>query len=98
MGAAVFSQMTCKLRLVLVFWLHDNYRGLGKTLQSITLLYTMLTVKCGQEFLVKKAIVVAPTSLVRNWENEIGKWYVVSQRWKSTGISISQLRKGWVIE
>ncbi|CAK7329865.1 unnamed protein product [Dovyalis caffra] len=48
--------------------------GLGKTLQSITLLYTLL----GQGFdgkpMVKKAIIVTPTSLVRNWEAEIKKW------------------------
>ncbi|KDP42303.1 hypothetical protein JCGZ_01627 [Jatropha curcas] len=48
--------------------------GLGKTLQSITLLYTLL----GQGFdgkpMVKKAIIVTPTSLVSNWEAEIEKW------------------------
>ncbi|XP_021652937.1 protein CHROMATIN REMODELING 25 [Hevea brasiliensis] len=48
--------------------------GLGKTLQSITLLYTLL----GQGFdgkpMVKKAIIVTPTSLVSNWEAEIKKW------------------------
>ncbi|KAJ6395975.1 hypothetical protein OIU77_021096 [Salix suchowensis] len=48
--------------------------GLGKTLQSITLLYTLL----GQGFdgkpMVKKTIIVTPTSLVSNWEAEIKKW------------------------
>ena len=49
--------------------------GLGKTLQSITLLYTLLV--CGfrkNDPIAKKVIVVCPTSLVRNWENEISKW------------------------
>ena len=49
--------------------------GLGKTLQSITLLYTML--KQGfkpNDKLVKKAIIVCPTSLVKNWDNELDKW------------------------
>ncbi|XP_020681684.1 DNA repair and recombination protein RAD54 isoform X1 [Dendrobium catenatum] len=48
--------------------------GLGKTLQSITLLYTLL----GQGFdgkpMVRKALIVTPTSLVSNWESEIDKW------------------------
>lgn len=48
--------------------------GLGKTLQSIALLYTLL----GQGFdgkpMVKRALIVTPTSLVSNWESEIGKW------------------------
>jgi superfamily II DNA or RNA helicase len=49
--------------------------GLGKTLQSITLLYTVLrqgfTTK---EPIVKRALVVCPTSLVNNWAKEISKW------------------------
>ncbi|KAK7253202.1 hypothetical protein RIF29_37728 [Crotalaria pallida] len=49
--------------------------GLGKTLQSITLLYTLLS----QGFqpgipMLRKAIIVTPTSLVSNWESEINKW------------------------
>ncbi|KAF6144015.1 hypothetical protein GIB67_017623 [Kingdonia uniflora] len=56
----------------------DNYgciladdMGLGKTLQSITLLYTLLRQGFDGEPLVKKAIIVTPTSLVSNWESEI---------------------------
>ncbi|KAF6148988.1 hypothetical protein GIB67_008201 [Kingdonia uniflora] len=59
----------------------DNYgciladdMGLGKTLQSITLLYTLLRQGFDGEPLVKKAIIVTPTSLVSNWESEIKKW------------------------
>lgn len=49
--------------------------GLGKTLQSVTLVYTLLT----QGFEVsrpvaRKIIIVTPTSLVSNWANEIEKW------------------------
>ena len=49
--------------------------GLGKTLQSITLLYTLLRqgFKAGTP-MVRKAIIVCPTSLVGNWENELSKW------------------------
>ena len=47
----------------------------GKTLMSITLLWTLLN----QGFIkgesaCKKVVVVCPTSLVGNWDNEIRKW------------------------
>nr|GEW51041.1 protein chromatin remodeling 25 [Tanacetum cinerariifolium] len=48
--------------------------GLGKTLQSITLLYTLLRQGFDGNPMVKKAIIVTPTSLVSNWEAEIKKW------------------------
>ncbi|GBG28207.1 DNA repair protein, putative [Hondaea fermentalgiana] len=49
--------------------------GLGKTLQSITLLYTALRQGLEKEKpLARRVIVVTPTSLVRNWDNEIEKW------------------------
>jgi DNA repair and recombination RAD54-like protein len=50
--------------------------GLGKTLMSITVLWTLLNqgfYKTGQPA-VKKIMVVCPTSLVGNWDNEIRKW------------------------
>ncbi|CAH9100397.1 unnamed protein product [Cuscuta europaea] len=48
--------------------------GLGKTLQSITLLYTLLRQGFDGKAMVRKAIIVTPTSLVSNWEAEIKKW------------------------
>ncbi|MED6217764.1 DNA-dependent ATPase protein rad54 [Stylosanthes scabra] len=48
--------------------------GLGKTLQSITLLYTLICQGFDGNPLVRKAIIVTPTSLVSNWEAEIKKW------------------------
>lgn len=48
--------------------------SLGKTLQSITLLYTLLRQGFDGKPMVKKAIIVTPTSLVSNWEDEIKKW------------------------
>ncbi|KAI3525411.1 hypothetical protein L1887_04185 [Cichorium endivia] len=48
--------------------------GLGKTLQSITLLYTLLRQGFDGKPMVKKGIIVTPTSLVSNWEAEIKKW------------------------
>ncbi|XVF67591.1 hypothetical protein PTKIN_Ptkin10aG0133400 [Pterospermum kingtungense] len=48
--------------------------GLGKTLQSISLLYTLLRQGFDGKPMVKKAIIVTPTSLVSNWEAEIKKW------------------------
>jgi DNA repair and recombination RAD54-like protein len=48
--------------------------GLGKTLQCITLVWTLL--RQGPECtpMIEKVIVVAPSSLVRNWYNEFKKW------------------------
>lgn len=48
--------------------------GLGKTLQCITLLWTL--VKQGPEArpTIEKGIIVCPSSLVKNWSNEINKW------------------------
>ncbi|XP_039172560.1 protein CHROMATIN REMODELING 25 [Eucalyptus grandis] len=48
--------------------------GLGKTLQSISLLYTLLRQGFDGKPMIKKAIIVTPTSLVSNWEAEISKW------------------------
>lgn len=48
--------------------------GLGKTLQCITLMWTLLrqSPDCKPE--IDKAMVVAPSSLVKNWYNEVEKW------------------------
>ncbi|KAL1470982.1 hypothetical protein MTO96_023903 [Rhipicephalus appendiculatus] len=49
--------------------------GLGKTLQCITLLWTLL--RQSPEFAtptITKAIIVTPSSLVKNWHNELSKW------------------------
>ena len=48
--------------------------GLGKTLQCITLLWTLLKQGPQCKPLIEKAIVVSPSSLVKNWYNEIHKW------------------------
>lgn len=49
--------------------------GLGKTLQCITLLWTLLkqSPDAGKPT-IEKAIVACPSSLVRNWANELVKW------------------------
>lgn len=48
--------------------------GLGKTFQCITLVWTLLkqSPRFGPE--IEKAVIVAPSSLVKNWANEFGKW------------------------
>ena len=66
--------------------------GLGKTLQSITLLYMLLV----EGFEVNKPIcrrvlIITPTSLVSNWQNEIRKWLndrIQSIAVKESGLSI----------
>ena len=51
--------------------------GLGKTLQGISLLWTLLrqgSEQLGGKPVVKRCVIVCPTSLVGNWENECEKW------------------------
>ncbi|XP_017784578.1 PREDICTED: DNA repair and recombination protein RAD54-like [Nicrophorus vespilloides] len=48
--------------------------GLGKTLQCITLLWTLLQQSPECKPTIDKAIIVCPSSLVKNWSNEITKW------------------------
>ena len=48
--------------------------GLGKTLQCITLMWTLLRQSPECKALIDKAVVVCPSSLVKNWYNEVHKW------------------------
>ncbi|XP_063283255.1 DNA repair and recombination protein RAD54-like [Pelobates fuscus] len=48
--------------------------GLGKTLQCITLMWTLLRQSPDAKPEIEKAVVVCPSSLVKNWYNEVGKW------------------------
>ncbi|KAI6232961.1 DNA repair and recombination protein RAD54-like [Aphelenchoides fujianensis] len=48
--------------------------GLGKTLQCITLMWTLLRQSPDTGPEINKAIIVCPSSLVRNWDKEITKW------------------------
>ncbi|EDR29108.1 DNA repair and recombination protein RAD54B, putative [Entamoeba dispar SAW760] len=48
--------------------------GLGKTIQAVTLIWTLLRQGPNGEPTCKKVMVVAPSSLVGNWENEFKKW------------------------
>ncbi|EDW57784.1 DNA repair and recombination protein RAD54-like [Drosophila virilis] len=48
--------------------------GLGKTLQCVTLTWTLLRQSPDCKPTISKAIVVSPSSLVKNWEKEFTKW------------------------
>lgn len=48
--------------------------GLGKTLQCITLLHTLIEQGPDMEPTIECAVIAAPSSLVKNWGNEIKKW------------------------
>lgn len=49
--------------------------GLGKTLQCISLMWTLLRQSpTGRGGTIQKCVVVCPSSLVRNWANELDKW------------------------
>ncbi|XP_052774234.1 DNA repair and recombination protein RAD54-like isoform X2 [Mya arenaria] len=59
----------------------DNYgcimadeMGLGKTLQCITLTWTLLRQGPDCSPIIDKAVIVCPSSLVKNWYNEMSKW------------------------
>ncbi|XP_072130723.1 DNA repair and recombination protein RAD54-like [Mobula birostris] len=48
--------------------------GLGKTLQCISLMWTLLRQSPEAKPEIGKVIVVTPSSLVKNWYNEVEKW------------------------
>uniref|UniRef100_A0A2C9K9D2 DNA repair and recombination protein RAD54-like n=1 Tax=Biomphalaria glabrata TaxID=6526 RepID=A0A2C9K9D2_BIOGL len=48
--------------------------GLGKTLQCVTLIWTLLRQSPECSPTVTKVIIVCPSSLVKNWYNELDKW------------------------
>ncbi|XP_041358558.1 DNA repair and recombination protein RAD54-like [Gigantopelta aegis] len=48
--------------------------GLGKTLQCIALIWTLLKQSPDCKPTIEKCMIVAPSSLVKNWQNEINKW------------------------
>ncbi|XP_069795055.1 DNA repair and recombination protein RAD54-like isoform X2 [Narcine bancroftii] len=48
--------------------------GLGKTLQCISLMWTLLRQSPEAKPEIEKVIVVTPSSLVKNWYNEVEKW------------------------
>ncbi|KAM4721090.1 DNA repair and recombination protein RAD54-like [Rhinophrynus dorsalis] len=48
--------------------------GLGKTLQCITLVWTLLRQSPDAKPEIEKSVVVCPSSLVKNWYNEVSKW------------------------
>eukprot|EP00127_Corallochytrium_limacisporum_P004246 Clim_evm191s157 gene=Clim_evmTU191s157 len=50
--------------------------GLGKTLQTITVIWTLLKQSPvpGTVSAIRSALILCPSSLVRNWNAEFGKW------------------------
>ncbi|XP_055853267.1 DNA repair and recombination protein RAD54-like [Episyrphus balteatus] len=48
--------------------------GLGKTLQCVTLVWTLLRQSPECRPTISKAVIVSPSSLVKNWEKEFNKW------------------------
>jgi len=61
--------------------IEDNYgcimadeMGLGKTLQCVALVWTLLRQSPECCPTVTKVVIVCPSSLVKNWHNELSKW------------------------
>ena len=49
--------------------------GLGKTLQTVAIVWTLLKQSpIAGSLIARKVVVVAPSSLLKNWEKEFRKW------------------------
>lgn len=63
----------------LIAYAHRNHsfsRGLGKTIQTIALIWTLLkqTPYFGSGPVIRRGLVVCPATLVQNWAKEFKKW------------------------
>lgn len=69
------GELSYNLRVQLIVVHTNRLTFAGKTLQCITLLWTLLkqSPSAGKPT-CEKVIVACPTSLVGNWANELGKW------------------------
>ena len=70
--------------------------GLGKTLQTVSLIWTFLKQSpIAGKVLAKKVLIVTPSSLLKNWENEFRKWLGserVTIHIADTGDKVTQFR------
>ncbi|KAH3903220.1 DNA-dependent ATPase RAD54 SCDLUD_000839 [Saccharomycodes ludwigii] len=78
--------------------------GLGKTLQCLALLWTLLRQGPNGKPTINKAIIVCPSSLVGNWANEIVKWLganvltplaIDGKKHSTNGLSVSDAIRQW---
>jgi hypothetical protein len=72
---------------------YTHKQGLGKTLQGISLMWTLLcqgSPWLGGRPLARRAIIVCPTSLVANWASECDKW--LNGRCRCGGVCLSVCR------
>lgn len=49
--------------------------GLGKTLTTLILIYTLIRKDAPYPSFIKKVLIVTPATLVENWKKEIEKWF-----------------------
>lgn len=68
--------------------------GLGKTLQCIALMWTLLkqSPDAGKST-IQKAVIACPSSLVRNWANELGRSHFLLSSTRSNTIAVKWLGK-----
>ena len=66
--------------------------GLGKTLQSIALLYTLLRGGPHGAPVIRKCVVVCPSTLVSNWLAEFAKW-LGRERLRAMGVDAGQSKE-----
>ena len=48
--------------------------GLGKTLQCITLIWTLIKQGRKASPIIRRAVIVTPSSLTKNWKKEFSRW------------------------
>ena len=75
--------------------------GLGKTLQSITILWTLMCQGLDGRPAVTHCIVCCPVSLVTNWESELTKKWLGASKLRQRGvdvIAVSEASKAEVVQ
>ena len=60
--------------LALLIFLSQTEMGLGKTLQCITLIWTLMKQGAKGVPSIRRTVVVTPSSLAKNWKREFVKW------------------------
>uniref|UniRef100_A0AAF5PIV2 DNA repair and recombination protein RAD54-like n=1 Tax=Wuchereria bancrofti TaxID=6293 RepID=A0AAF5PIV2_WUCBA len=67
--------------------------GLGKTVQTISLITALIKKRLNQKPIIRKCIIVVPTSLLNNWYAEFMKWSPQTQTMLFRVLKLTDLEK-----